>query len=350
MKGIDDHPPHEPEEVEAVGSAREGSRFDAERREFLAKAGKWAGGILLTVYLGSLASCGRKIAEPLSRGSVPATAPAATTPPPQQAGLAIATGQSPGELARKAVDALGGMRRFVSPGDMVVIKPNASFVDGLRNATTTNPDVVGQVVAMCREAGASRVIVMDHVLSGAVREGFGSSGIADAVQRNGGQVIAYDGGDKGHGVWTPIPGAKALQGTYIYPEVLNAAVVITVPKAKHHSGARLTAGLKNFIGVTADMGSIHRAGLDQGIADLNTLVKPKLSVIDASVVLMDNGPGGPGRTTSPGQVIASGDVVAADSYACTLLGITADQVPYIGYAGQAGLGNADYTKLEVIKV
>jgi uncharacterized protein (DUF362 family) len=237
------------------------------------------------------------------------------------------------------------MGRFVGSGDVVVVKPNASFMDGLANATTTNPDVVGQVVAMCREVGASRVIAMDHVLCGSVADGFGpESGIGEAVEKSGGEVLGFSAGDKGHGVLTAIPRARSMNSTDIYPEVLQADVVITVPKAKHHSGTGLTLGMKNFIGVTANMSDIHSFDIHRAIADLNTLVKPTLSVIDASVILLDS------PTRDAGQVIASPDVVAADSYACTLFGLTARDVPHIIYGGEAGLGEVDYNKLKIARI
>lgn len=334
---------------ESIDQACNALSHELERRAFLKKAGRWAGGLVLATYLGSLVSCGTKSSVQVQT-SIPDTTPRAA-PPPGPSDLAVASGREPGELARKAVDALGGMGRFVKNGDMVVVKPNASFLNGLKEATTTNPEVVGQVVAMCREAGANRVIVMDHVLCGSVNDGFGNgTGIGEAVERGGGEVIAYNDGDRGHGVETTIPGARSMGSTSIYPEVLEADVVITVPKAKHHSGTGLTLGMKNFIGVTAQMNKIHRYDTHQAIADLNTLVRPSLSVIDASVILLENGPGGPGPKRDAGQVIASSDVVAADSYACTLFGLTAQDVPYIVYGAQAGLGEQDYNKLNISMV
>jgi uncharacterized protein (DUF362 family) len=191
---------------------------------------------------------------------------------------------------------------------------------------------------------------MDHCLRGSPEACFAGNGIGAAVRDAGGEVLAYNGGDSRHGVDTVIPGGIALTRTDIYPEVLDADVVITVPKAKHHGSAGLSLGMKNFIGVVGSMSSLHNSDLHQAIADLNSLVKPTLSVVDASIILLDNGPGGPGETRNAGTVIASGDVVAADSYACTLFGMTANDVPYIVYGNKAGLGEVDYNKLQMAKV
>jgi uncharacterized protein (DUF362 family) len=319
---------------------------DVERREFLKKAGRVAGGMALAACFGSLASCAGRDTH-TAEVSSPVTAPA----PPSGSDIAIASGGSPADLARRAVDAIGGMSRFVGEGSFVVVKPNASFLNGLRDATTTDPGVVGEVVAMCRDAGASKVLVIDHVLCGTVEDGFGSgSGIGEAVESNGGKVLGFDAGDRGGGVDAEIPNAQAMRSTSVYPEVLEADLVITVPKAKHHSGTGLTLGMKNFIGVTANMSKIHTHDTHRAIADLNRLVRPGLSVVDATVILTANGPGGPGPTSEPGQVIASSDVVAADSYACTLFGMTARDVPYIVYGQEAGLGEVEFNKLNPARV
>jgi uncharacterized protein (DUF362 family) len=323
---------------------------ELERREFLRKAGAWAGGLLLAGGLGALAGCGGKTG--LSKKAVPGTAPAASTAPapPAAVDLAVATGQGPGQIARKAVDALGGMGRFVKPGNVVVVKPNASFMAPPESATSTHPEVVGQVVTMCREAGASKVIVMDHCLRGSPQACLTGNGIGAAARQAGAEVIAYDGGDRGHGVDAAVPGGVNLKQVSVYPEVLSADVVITVPRAKQHGSAGLSLGMKNFIGVVTNMSTMHNHDLHQAIADLNTLVKPKLSVIDASVILLGNGPGGPGPTRNANTVIASGDVVAADSYACTLFGMSASDVPYIVYGNRAGLGEVDFNKLSIARV
>ncbi|HEY5494956.1 MAG TPA: DUF362 domain-containing protein [Candidatus Anoxymicrobiaceae bacterium] len=321
-----------------------------ERREFLKRAGKVAGAALLSGALGSVIGCGVKEAARKTAASAPAS-PSAAPGAPAAADLAVAAGGGdPGALARRAVDALGGMGRFVKPGKTVAIKVNGSFMDGPEAGTSTHPSVVAQVVAMCREAGASRVIVTDHTLRGAAETCFARNGVGAAARSAGAEVVAYGGSDSGQGTDVAVPGGTALARTRIYPVVLNADVLITVPKAKNHGSAGLSLGMKNLIGVTADMSNIHNVDLHQGIADLASLVKPDLSIVDASIVLTANGPGGPGPTKAPGIVIASPDFVAADSFACTLFGMTASDVGYVVDAGRMGLGQVDYTKLRVANV
>ncbi len=326
--------------------SRCGSPGALERRDFLKKAGIWTGGILMGGALAALAGCTEPKA-PLVRTSGPSSSPAPVAGAPD---LAAATGADPGETARRAVDALGGMGRFVKAGDMVVVKPNASFMDGPEAATSTNPAVVSQVVTMCREAGASRVVVLEHCLRGSADACLSGNGIGEAVTRAGGEMLAFDAGNRGNGVQAAVRSGVALKTVSVYPEVLQADVVITVPRAKHHGSAGLSLGMKNFIGVMTDMSSIHNFGLHQGIADLNSLVRPALSVVDASVILLDNGPGGPGTTHAANTIIASGDVVAADSYTCGLFGRLPQEIEYVSLGNRAGLGEMDLNKLRIARV
>lgn len=327
---------------------RAGSVDGLERRDFLRKAGYMAGSVLLGGTLAALAGCDREGA-PVVRTPAESTSP---VPSPVTAGadLAVATGPGPGEMARRAVDGLGGMGRFVKTGDLVVVKPNASFMDGPDAATSTNPEVVAQVVSMCREAGAGRVVVMDHCLRGSAEACLSGNGIGAAVKQAGGELLVYGAGDRGGGVDAAVPSGVALRTVNLYPEFIDADVVITVPRAKHHGSAGLTLGMKNLIGAMTSMSGIHNRGLHQGIADLASLIRPSLSVIDASVILLDNGPGGPGPTHAANTVIASGDIVAADAYACSLFGKSPSQIEHIVTGNRAGLGEIDLNKLDISRV
>jgi uncharacterized protein (DUF362 family) len=150
---------------------------------------------------------------------------------------------------------------------------------------------------------------------------------------------------------TEIPQGKGLREARIYDEVLNADVLINVPIAKDHSLARLTLGMKNLMGVILDRSQIH-VDLGQNLADLNSRVRPQLTVIDAVRILMDHGPTG-GNLDDVKQmdtVIASSDVVATDSYAATLFGMQADDLAYIRAATEMGLGRSDISNLRIEEI
>ena len=134
----------------------------------------------------------------------------------------------------------------------------------------------------------------------------------------------------------------------VYGDILDADLVINVPIAKTHGGARLTLAMKNLMGVVQDRGSFHARGLHQCIADLLRRA-PQLTVVDAIRILTANGPTG-GNLDDVKRldtVIASADVVAADAYAAGLFGMKPGAMDHIRLAAEMGLGRMD---LDAIKI
>ena len=288
---------------------------------------------------------------PASAATTPQDPTATATEPTSAEGAYLAVtrgkGSSPGELTRRAIAAVGGIERYVKQGADVIIKPNiCNAYHGPEYASTTNPEVVAAIVALCLDAGAASVRVMDFPFGGKAQNAYKTSGIAQAVEAAGGQMelmnsLKYQD--------VEIPNAMALNRTEVYGDILNADTVINVPIAKHHSGAGLTLGMKNLMGVILNRGALHANGLHQSIADLSTIVRPHLTVIDATRILVANGPTG-GSLNDVRQmdtVIASADVVAADAYAATLFNKAGPDIEYIRLADQLGLGTMDFTSINI---
>jgi uncharacterized protein (DUF362 family) len=312
---------------------------------------------------GILEACNRAIPGatptrgPLPPSSVPATAAgtqSASTPLPSSTpaasvvlpDLVVARNGEPDVLVRRAITALGGMDRFVPQGANVIVKPNVC-VDyrTYEYAATTNPWVVATLVKMALEVGAGSVRVMDQPFSGTAATAYAKSGIQQQVEAAGGQMMVMS---SRKFVSTAIPAGKWLKGTKVYDEILKADVLINVPIAKRHGSSVMSAGMKNLMGVVSDPGAMH-GKLGQAIADLNTLVKPDLTVIDAVRILTANGPTG-GKLSYVKKldiVAASTDIVAADSFAATLFGLKPDNLDYIGIGAAMGLGQSDFTKLKI---
>jgi len=247
---------------------------------------------------------------------------------------------------RTVVAALGGMELFVPRGANVFVKPNICVAyHSYEYAATTNPWVVGTLVKMCFEAGAASVKVCDYPFGGTAQEGYAVSGIKDQVEANGGEMVYMPGFKY---VAASIPNGIELKKTEVFDDLLKADVIINVPIAKHHSAARLTLGMKNLMGVVRDRAAFH-LDLGQRIADLSTLLKPRLTVVDAVRILMANGPTGGNLddVQKLDTVIASPDIVAADSFATTLFGKQPDDIPYIKAAASMGLGQSDLQSLRV---
>lgn len=281
-----------------------------------------------------------------------APAVAATLPPAGAAYLAVARGPGadPAELVRRGLAAVGGIERFLKPGADVIVKPNiCNAYHGPEYASTTNPDVVGALVALCLGAGARRVRVMDYPFGGSPQAAYETSGIAAAVKAAGGQMEAMN---RLRFRPTPLPGGRALREMAVYGDILDADLVINVPIAKNHGGARLTLALKNLLGVVQDRGAFHARGLHQTIADLSTAVRPQLTVIDAVRILTANGPTG-GNLDDVKRldtVIVSADPVAADAYAAGLFGMKPEAVDHIRLAAEMGLGRIDLDALKIEEI
>ncbi len=231
----------------------------------------------------------------------------------------------------------------------MIIKPNiCTDYHTPEYATTTNPVVVATLVSMCLEAGAGRVRVMDYPFGGTAKSAYSISGIEEAVRAAGGEM---------HVMSFPkyktvkIPQARDMTSVTIYPDILETDLLINVPIAKHHSATKLTLGEKNLMGVVLDRNLMH-ANLTLRIADLTSLVRPGLTVVDAVRILTNNGPTG-GDLADVRQmdtIIASRDIVAADAYATTLFGLTAADIEYIGASAALGLGTMDLASIDIREI
>jgi uncharacterized protein (DUF362 family) len=269
-------------------------------------------------------------------------------PPEVPAGtyLSVVRGESPAELVNTAIKALGGIERFVKPDDSVIIKPNICVAyHSYEYAATTNPEVVAAVVSLCRQAGARQVRVMDSPFGGTAEQAYKRTGIADAVEAVGGEMeimspIKFR--------KTPLPHGQDIKDWPVYGEALDADVLINIPIAKHHGMARLTLGMKNLMGLIQDRPKFH-GNLGQRIADLNTLLRPDLTIIDGVRILMNHGPSGGSLddVKLANTVIASHDIVAADTYAASLFDLTGADIPAIRAGSKMGLGITDLSSLKI---
>ena len=278
--------------------------------------------------------------------------PAAAEPAQPSAGIphiAVARGPDPETLVRRSIEALGGMGVFVPQGAWVIVKPNICVAyNTYEYASTTNPWVVGALVKLALEAGAGKVQVMDNPFGGTPDQAYVRSGIQEQVEAAGGEMVTMAAFKY---VDTDIPEGLDINQWGVYDDILNADVLIDVPIAKHHGLARLTLGMKNLMGTVSDRGGLH-ANLGQRLADLTSRLRPALTVVDAVRILTANGPTG-GSLDDVQQlntVIASADIVAADSYAATLFGKQPGDISYIAKAAAMGLGSSDLGNLSIEEI
>jgi uncharacterized protein (DUF362 family) len=272
----------------------------------------------------------------------------------EEADLIIARTGSPSQLLQAAMTPLGGMGRFVKKGQRVVIKANIAWARTPEQACTNNPDLLSALIKMCYDAGAKRVAVWDHTCDN-YQFTFSRSGLKETAQKAGADIFS----GHGHNVYKQleVPKGKKLKTVEVLRDVLETDVFINFPLPKHHFATELTLGLKNLMGIVWDMEQFHKIDLHQCIADINTIRKPDLVVVDAIRILTTNGPKGPGKIEDIGELIASTDIVAVDAYCATFFKhprtgkpFRPEEIRFVKNAYDLGLGQIDLSKVRVRKV
>lgn len=249
----------------------------------------------------------------------------------------------------KAMEEMGGMSQWVKPGQTVVVKPNIGWDVVPERAANTNPDLVGAVVRHCIDAGARRVTVFDHTCDN-WQLSYTNSGIEKAVQDAGGRMVP--GNFERNYRDVTIPGAQRLKEAKVHEQIIENDVFINVPVLKHHGSTMLTIAMKNLMGVVFDRRFWHRNDLHQCIADFCLYRKPDLNIIDAMLVMTQNGPRGTSTAdlVRKNSILVSSDIVAVDAASALLFGTQPDKVGYLTIAEQMNLGNVDLSGKNIKRV
>ena len=250
-------------------------------------------------------------------------------------------------LTRKAIEALGGMQRFVSKGNAVWVKPNIGWDRSPEQAATSNPDVVAAIVEMCFQAGARKVTVSDNPCNSAQRT-FPRSGIQQSAQKMGAQVFFLD---ERKFRKMAIKG-RVLKEWEVYTDIVESDRLINLAIAKHHGLCKATLGMKNLMGAVGGARNRYHQDLDKVLADLAAFFKPHLVVLDAVRVLTANGPvgGNLADVKRKDTIVAGVDQVAVDAVGATLLGYRPEEIGCITEAVSRGLGTINYRSLSPVQV
>lgn len=264
----------------------------------------------------------------------------------ERARVIVVTGTDTAKMLEAGIAELGGWKAFVKPGGKVTLKPNAAWASRPEQGGNTDPILAGACVAACRSAGAARVVVPENPCN-PPEQSFTLSGILKEVEAAKGEMVAVR--DAGHFTRTALPDAVSLKEADIVTDVLETDCLINMPVAKQHGGATLTLSMKNWMGSVKDRGAWHRGNLHQCIADLSTRVHPQLVIIDATRIMLNKGPRGPGDLAWPHQIILSLDPVAADAYATTLFKKAPFEIGYIKLAHEMGIGCGDLEKINIVQ-
>lgn len=260
--------------------------------------------------------------------------------------LAWIQGDSPAKITREAISSLGGMKRFVSQGDLVMVKPNIGWDRTPELGACTNPEIVKTLIELCFEAGAREVKVIDNPCNPANRT-YVRSGIEAAAKEAGAKVLLPN----PHRLKkTPLNG-EWLKEWEVYTDFIEADKIINVPIAKTHSLSRVTLGMKNWLGALGGSRNQLHQRLDLAMVDLASFFKPCLTFLDAYRILVRNGPQG-GRLSDvklQKTVVAGVDYVAVDTAGASFFGIGPQELPYLQIAHQKGFGEINLEKLAIEK-
>ena len=315
------------------------------RREFLTRAGKSGAAVLAAGGTGYWLHARDKKPEP------PEILPSFfnyAVPPPQGApDIVEIRGENYAAITTQAIEEAGGIDAFVRPGDRVVLKPNVSWDRTVEQGANTHPEIVSTVVTLCLKAGAKEVIVTD-VSCNDPRRCFNRSGIAKAAQEAGAVVLLPE----ERRFKRVDMGGKLLRERPVLTSMLEADKVINLPILKQHYLCFLTIGMKNWYGIIGGLRAQLHQDIHGSIVELARFMRPTMIILDATRVMMTNGPsGGSTNDVKKMNTVAAGfDQVAMDTYGARLFGMDPARIPFLRQAEEAGVGTMDLDRLKIVKM
>jgi uncharacterized protein (DUF362 family) len=261
--------------------------------------------------------------------------------PGQKPMMAVVTGSDRVKTLGAALTALGGLNKFIRPGDRVLLKVNAAFASPPLVSATTNPALLTAMIRLCRKAGASRVIVTDNPINDPA-SAFRLSGLEAATRDGGGDLllprseffepITLAGGNLIRN-WPVMTGPLAR---------VNRVIGLAPVKDHHRSGASMT--MKNWYGLLGGTRNVFHQDINGIIKELAQLIRPTLVVLDGTTTMIKNGPTGGSLDDlkQTNTLIVGTDPVAADAFGATLLGRKVSDLPWLGLAAASGAGRLDF--------
>jgi uncharacterized protein (DUF362 family) len=266
-----------------------------------------------------------------------------------EAELIVASGKDPAAMVRLAVEAIGGIRHFVARGSRVVLSPNFAWSRPVGAGITTNPIVVREVIRLCEEAGAREVACVDYATDATPRA-FRINGAYEALQGTRARLLSPASAEQYVRIGDFERGklhAGRLRWQAVPQELLRCDVLISLPVFKHHREVRITGAVKKLMGCVWRRAAYHKVDLHGCIAELGSVLRPTLVVTDATRLLCENGPEGPGKLCIQDQVLVSTDSVLADAFACRHVNVEPHRVRYLREAERLGVGSMELSKKRI---
>ena len=272
--------------------------------------------------------------------------------------LAMVSGGEPAALLDAGLAALGGIGKFVKPGQTVTVKPNIAWDQPPEMAANTHPELVARIVKACFEAGAAKVQVFDTTCN-PWRQTYEHSGIAEAAKRAGATVVGGDTANDRNYLETyyaevPVPKGTTLHAMMVHKFIRECDVLINVPVLKVHGGAAVTCCMKNLMGIVSKeyQRKFHASGLNRCIAECASVRRPDLNIVDAYRVMTKRGPRGVDASDvrELGYLLAGRDMVALDTAGAKMLQVPPRKVGYLAEGEELGLGTRDLDSLNIRRI
>lgn len=248
----------------------------------------------------------------------------------------------------QALSHLGGLKRFVKPGMRVLLKPNLLSAKAPERAITTHPEFVAAVGRAVKRLGA-RVIIGDSPAGAekGIDRLWQNCGLTAIAQRDGFELVNFE-----------LSGSRPVeingQVYYIAKPVLDADIVISLPKLKTHVLTLMTGGVKNTFGCIPGFrkGLYHKEApkpqlFARVLVDIHSAVRPALTIIDAITAMEGDGPSS-GTPRTVGLVAASEDAVALDAVLSAVIGLDPNAVHTTRFSGERGLGETRLSHIAVV--
>lgn len=260
------------------------------------------------------------------------------------ADIGIARQGTPEEKLRRALDAVGGLTHFIKPGDIVLVKPNVAFDRAPNLGATSNPELLEALIRLLLTDGrAQEVRVADNPIESPA-DCFEKSKVRQAAERAGGRIYLPD---SNAFRMLHTPGAKLIENwMFFHRPFTNVDKVIGLAPVKDHNLSKASMGMKNWYGLLGGNRNQFHQDIHEIISDLTMMIKPTLTILDGTHILMQNGPtGGDPSNVKPGDTVLAGlDPVALDAWAFEHLLERGREYPeYMFKAEQKGCGKVDWT-------
>ena len=261
--------------------------------------------------------------------------------------MSIVRGEDRVATLRMALKSLGGIETFIKKGDRVLLKVNAAFASPAMLSATTHPTIITAMTQFCFRAGAASVAVTDNPINDPA-SCFTLTGIADAARSAGARVLLPR-----DDLFSPmtVKDAKLIRNwPVLYKPFTDITKVIGMAPLKDHHRSGASMIMKNWYGLLGGRRNIFHQDIHSIIMELAMMVKPSLVILDATTSMMTNGPTGGSLSDlkNTNTMVVGTDQVAVDAFGASLIGRSLDELPFIGKAEAAGIGTADYLKLNPV--